>query len=125
MSLRRLPPKKYDSPYQRQYRCEHVERPKEATTLDEPVLVMLRDSLAELGWSLAVHGSLKRDIDLIAVPWCDDAEPALEVINAISRCGLVIFGGIERKPHGRVAMLWSGATPKVIDLSIVDPRGFR
>lgn len=35
------------------------------------------------GYALAVHGTLARDMDLIAVPWVDDAQPAEVLVAAI------------------------------------------
>lgn len=87
------------------------------------------------GYALAVHGSMRRDLDLVAVPWTDEAAPAQEVVDAI----IAASGGflLEReqkavhpegwpgtrdpaqKPHGRLA--WSihlGGGP-YIDLSVM------
>lgn len=87
------------------------------------------------GYALAVHGSLVRDLDLVAIPWTDEAAPALEVAQAIIEAS----GGFVRepetkpahpngwpgardptqKPHGRLA--WSihlGGGP-YIDLSVM------
>lgn len=56
------------------------------------------------GYALAVHGSLQRDLDLIAIPWVpspgshDDVLAGIEAEFAIRRTGTV-----EHKPHGRVA----------------------
>lgn len=30
----------------------------------------------ELGYALALHGSMARDLDLVAIPWTDDAASA-------------------------------------------------
>ena len=74
----------------------------------------MRKVARHLGYALAVHGSLARDIDLIAVPWIDDAvEPAalvgalIEVIKGFDKNG---FAFVDKdcprlKPHGRLA--WS------------------
>lgn len=87
------------------------------------------------GYALAVHGSMRRDLDLVAVPWTDEAAPAVEVAEAIIRAS----GGFlserpakevhpegwpgtrdpAQKPHGRLA--WSihlGGGP-YIDLSVM------
>lgn len=87
------------------------------------------------GYALAVHGSMRRDLDLVAVPWTEEAAPALEVAEAIIKAS----GGFLReraakeghpegwpgtrdpaqKPHGRLA--WSihlGGGP-YIDLSVM------
>jgi hypothetical protein len=65
------------------------------------------------GYALALHGSMTRDCDLIAVPWTDTASEALEMILALKVvCGgvfvhtdfddLVKDGQPTTKPHGRV-----------------------
>lgn len=36
-----------------------------------------------LGYAIAVHGSMRRDLDLVAVPWTDDAAPAENLVEAI------------------------------------------
>ena len=57
------------------------------------------------GYALAVHGSLARDFDLIAVPWTEEAAPAAAVLAAIAADGLAahVVGDPEQKPHGRLA----------------------
>ena len=57
------------------------------------------------GYALAVHGSLARDFDLIAVPWVTGASEPETVLAAIAASGLAarIDGDPERKPHGRLA----------------------
>lgn len=87
------------------------------------------------GYALAVHGSLTRDLDLVAIPWTEEAAPALEVAQAlIDASGGFIRERTEgpghpagwpgtrdpsQKPHGRLA--WSihlGGGP-YIDLSVM------
>jgi hypothetical protein len=61
------------------------------------------------GYALALHGSMARDLDLVAVPWTDDAASPKKLIKA-----LVKFVGTkaqvslrvpaaQAKPHGRLA----------------------
>lgn len=72
----------------------------------------------ELGYAIAVHGSMTRDLDIIAVPWIQEAVSAEELVEAI--CELLngfylnyedaepdnyIYRNPEPKPHGRLA--WS------------------
>lgn len=65
------------------------------------------------GYALAVHGSLHRDFDLIAVPWVEEASDALALIRAIKKATrtVTMHEDVERlvrdckptkKPHGRV-----------------------
>lgn len=83
------------------------------------------------GYCLALHGSLARDLDLLAVPWRDDAV-ALDVLSERLRrgCrGTFSAGGWTKKPHGRRAIViyLGGYRDSVayIDLSAFPPRKVR
>ena len=103
----------------------------------------VRERARELGYAITVHGSLRRDIDLVAVPWVPHAvEPqflANALVNLIREvCGTAIVvndpaarpgdwlnRNPEPKPHGRLA--WSiylveAHVAPYVDLSIVSPR---
>lgn len=43
----------------------------------------LKEIAKEYGYNLLVHGSLNRDLDLIAVPWVDAPKPEIELIRAL------------------------------------------
>lgn len=45
----------------------------------------LKDIAREYGYNLVVHGSMNRDLDLIAIPWVDDPKPELEMIQALNK----------------------------------------
>lgn len=63
----------------------------------------------EFGYCCAVHGSMATDLDIVLVPWVNEAKPADDVVEAIR----LFVGGRKRKhdvlpqekPHGRKA--WS------------------
>lgn len=44
----------------------------------------LKEIAFEYGYNLVVHGSMSRDLDLIAIPWVNDPKPELDMINAMS-----------------------------------------
>jgi hypothetical protein len=46
----------------------------------------------ECGYALGLHGSMQRDLDLIAVPWTDEAKDAYDLVCAIrdAVCGHII-----------------------------------
>ena len=75
----------------------------------------------EVGYAVGVHGSLKRDFDLIAAPWTDDAVgPATLIDHLCEGLNARRADGPEHKPHGRVAVtLQIDGWFKVIDLSIM------
>lgn len=67
-----------------------------------------------LGYAVALHGTLGRDFDLVAIPWAEEAKPAAELAEAVRALvgGHIAVnqlndpdGGMTRKPHGRMA--WS------------------
>ena len=37
----------------------------------------------EHGYNLLIHGSMNRDLDLIAVPWVDDPKPEVDLVMAL------------------------------------------
>lgn len=94
-----------------------------------PSFVVLYPTLCEvaqhLGYALAIHGSLQRDMDLIAVPWTDEARPAVELVWRIKEvCHGYIVGGRDgrdpaQKPHGRLAWSIHLDAGNYIDLSVM------
>ncbi len=54
------------------------------------------------GYALAVHGSLQRDLDLIAVPWVECPSCPEDLLKEFCTVfALEKIGGIGQKPHGR------------------------
>jgi len=92
----------------------------------DQILDDLKDVAKEKGYALAVHGSLKKDIDLVAIPWVnypvnqdDLANALLQKLNDIF--GAACFAGdVGLKPHGRKAytIVTKGANV-YFDLSVV------
>lgn len=70
--------------------CAHDSRP-----LFEKLIEPLRDVAKALGYAIAVHGTLKRDIDLVAIPWTDDACSARILAKAIQHKAREIVGYAE------------------------------
>jgi hypothetical protein len=52
----------------------------------------MRERGRELGYAIAVHGTLKRDIDLVAIPWTDEAVSARELCEAIFKVVETVCG---------------------------------
>lgn len=101
--------------------------------LAERLVEIVRPAARACGYAVAVHGSMARDLDLVAVPWTEDATDALTVVKAIQDAISREIGDcyrskeVEAKPHGRLA--WTlffheavstpnGAFP-FIDLSVL------
>lgn len=75
----------------------------------------------EHGYALAVHGSLQRDFDLIAIPWVESPSPPEVIIEAItSKWAIHHIGKVGEKLHGRRAYtLVIGYGHCTIDLSFM------
>lgn len=79
------------------------------------------------GYALALHGSMARDLDLIAVPWTDDASDPDVLIMAfhkfiVSKAHVDIKGKYHatKKPHGRLAYAMSiGYEGHYLDISVM------
>lgn len=105
-----------------------IHSPDEQQTFYESVLPSIRTIAEVLGYAIGVHGSLRRDLDLIAVTWRDNPATPDKLALAIQHaaCGIssekVTW---EQKPLGRIAtslpICWTeDARPSSghIDLSI-------
>lgn len=66
------------------------------------------------GYNLVVHGSMNRDLDLIAVPWVDDPKPEIELIEALNK---YLGGRIMITPNGVPDRLPGGRHSYVINLN--------
>lgn len=90
-----------------------------------PSIDRIRELAREVGYSVGIHGSLERDLDLIAIPWTADAvsPPELAAHIAAGLPGQVLADVVQDKPSGR----WScNINPegwfKMIDLSVMPPQ---
>ncbi len=83
----------------------------------------------KLGYAVGLHGSLQRDLDVIAVPWTEEAASAEELVEAISeRLGCFVGTSVDgrqgptEKPHGRLAWSLMLSGHAYIDLSVMPRR---
>lgn len=99
----------------------------------------IRAIAREHGYAVGVHGSLARDLDLLAVPWMVEAVSAQALVSAICEgMGLReravnLYGdpdprigpNPEPKPWGRLAWSLAGCPPswKYVDLSVAPRAG--
>lgn len=75
-----------------------------------PAYAAMYQEFAEIcrkhGYALAIHGSLQRDFDVIAVPWTETPSDPQEVVNELeSTFAIDAIRGPNQKPHGRIC--WS------------------
>lgn len=85
----------------------------------------LREAAHGVGYALALHGSLTKDLDVVAVPWTDSAAPTGELVKAVCEAagGFTHPDGPKVQPHGR--MTWTiflGSTGGYVDLSVMPRR---
>lgn len=73
------------------------------------------------GYALAVHGSLARDFDLIAVPWSEHVSPPDVVMAGVTgEFAVELIGNLKTKQHGRLCQTISiGHGNCSIDLSFM------
>jgi hypothetical protein len=112
------------------------------------IIKQVREIARAHGWGIGVHGSLMRDIDLIAVPWTSEACSTSDLLATLmAELGATAHGGNPSwRAHGRRTFLlladhaesqqerfndgrdpgpihpkgiWY---PPAIDLSVIDPR---
>lgn len=100
------------------------------------LLPRIREAGKQMGYAIAIHGSMTRDLDLLAVPWVEEAASAEELVQMIAENvhGFVIGdmsnksvdecrGKINKEPtlqpHGRKSwnICWGGKP--FIDLSVM------
>lgn len=80
----------------------------------------------ELGYALLIHGSLSRDLDLLAVPWTEEAVLEEDLVEALrAKCDAWVSvhatrpTGAVAKPHGRRAWSLMLNGHAFIDLSVM------
>lgn len=80
------------------------------------------------GYALAIHGSMERDFDLVAVPWTVEAVSVEELVLALrASVGALRLEGWEdgafknptMKPHGRMAWTLMLGGDWYVDLSVM------
>ncbi len=115
-----------------------TDKMKKPGPLPAPVYALiypqLREIVRPLGYALAVHGSMATDLDLIAVPWIEEAEKPEKVVEAIQKYvnGFMGWDSLpgDIKAHGRRSwLIWfNGVSSPIggrchIDLSIMPTTG--
>lgn len=82
--------------------------------------LLLRLNVKLHGYALAIHGTVDRDLDLVAIPWVDDEVSSPKaLVDAF--CGTLegTCTSFVGKPHGRVAYTIETGGGGYIDLSIM------
>ena len=78
------------------------------------------------GYALTLHGSMNRDLDVLAVPWTENADSHEILLESLRRkydmraeYDEPNYGNVMNKPHGRKAYTLMLNGPYYIDLSIM------
>lgn len=85
---------------------------------------ILKEIAEAHGYALAVHGSMTRDFDLVAVPWIDNPKSHEEFLTAvrnaigIRRSDGKIWDEIGMMPNGRYAYVIESGAGGYFDISI-------
>lgn len=93
------------------------------------ILEPMRRAAKDCGYAITVHGSLDRDIDLVAVPWAEYNVADKDTL-VLTLCGAIagVVGRCNRsrdwteKPHGRwakILLVWCGQNTADLDLSVM------
>lgn len=90
------------------------------------IIPSLRQAAFEKGYALALHGSLVKDLDLIAVPWVAEAVDSFRLASTLAeRIGATITSQCTDMPHGRISFtiemprFGELVAPGYIDLSVM------
>jgi hypothetical protein len=85
----------------------------------------LKEIAMDYGYNLVLHGSLNRDLDLIAIPWVDKPKPSTELITALADyLGGKVQDTVSDHPGGRTAFtidLNRGGYVRTPEGDIADP----
>lgn len=96
--------------------------PTDQKVIDEiypAAIPVVREVALKHGYAIGVHGSQKRDLDLIAAPWTPEASDAKTLAKAIAQeLNWWILDEIIKKPHGRLAFTIYTHNHANIDLSV-------
>jgi hypothetical protein len=118
---------------EQQFRWIHITSREELKEFYVQMLPTIRMVAKEHGYAIGLHGSLQRDLDLIAVPWVENCSDKESLARAIHRATIGLESASydwEKKPHGRMAtsfpMCWidfpigDEKSTGHIDLSVIE-----
>jgi len=90
----------------------------------------LREKALDCGWALALHGSMNSDMDIMAMPWTEDAKPADYMIGKLTEVfwdenndqDLLhhVIKTVGEKPNGRVVYTLPIFDTFYLDINVID-----
>ena len=90
------------------------------------IYMRLVEVARECGYALALHGTMARDLDVVAVPWTEEAVDAEDLVRRLTEAcawtcgddGLLVVGPTN-KPHGRRAWSVPFFATHFVDVSVM------
>ena len=103
-------------------------RPSECQRFVDERLADVRECARKFGYAIALHGSLARDVDLVAVPWVTEVKPAdalvAAIMDTVGRCDFCNGEQPEDNPHGRRSWsIWMHEYSTYLDVSVAPCNG--
>jgi hypothetical protein len=86
------------------------------------ILPTLKEEARKHGYALILHGSMQRDMDLVAVPWVEKCSPGHVLAEAILKRSGTFTAPSDKPtfmPHGRVAWRMYFGGHHYLDLSVM------
>lgn len=96
--------------------------PKLCEAVYPPAIEKVREVARAHGYAIGVHGSQKRDLDLIAAPWVEGCSEPQALVDAIVQAlgpSWWLLPRITEKPNGRKAWTIYTHDHLYIDLSVM------
>lgn len=88
-----------------------------------PLIPLLTNAARKVGYALGVHGSFGFDLDLVLIPWTEEAVSPDDLIatlrSALQLSDAFRTDGPQEKPHGRVAYTLPLGVGLALDVSIM------
>lgn len=88
----------------------------------------LRNAAMDCGWALGLHGSLATDMDIMAMPWTENALPAPVMISALEACFTTMPEGLRidttvdcSKPNNRTVYTIHIWADFYLDINVIRP----
>jgi len=91
------------------------------------LLPIIKNVARKSGYAIGIHGSLERDLDLIAVPWKRKCISPRLLANKIQKACCDTYEANPKafmKPHGRTGYVLHIGTYAYIDLSVMSTEQF-
>ncbi len=74
------------------------------------------------GWALGLHGSLNSDMDIMAMPWVEDASPLNVMIDSLRECftePMEIIVDTNTKPNNRIVITLNIWADFYLDINVI------